>query len=83
MPSRKCLGCGVSFEKALLVRFVVKDGALCMVTGKDPGNGRGAYVCGNKKCAASAIDKKGAFARALKANSLKMPSTQEFLKLFK
>ncbi len=58
-PMRRCVGCGESKEKKELIR-VVKDteGQIHIdITGR--ANGRGAYICRDKKCLEQAIKRKG------------------------
>ena len=58
-PMRRCVGCGESKEKKELIR-VVRDteGQIHLdVTGR--ANGRGAYICRDKKCLEQAIKRKG------------------------
>lgn len=63
IPLRKCTGCGEMFDKRTLVRVVKSpDGEVSLdLTGKKAG--RGAYVCRNSDCLATARKKK-AFERA-------------------
>lgn len=64
IPMRKCIGCGDQKPKRELIRVVKnKDGEIFLdLTGK--ANGRGAYICKDRKCFDLAI-KKNAFNRAL------------------
>ena len=58
IPERKCVGCGVSKEKKLLIR-VVRDpsGSISLdATGKK--SGRGAYLCPDPTCLKKAIKSK-------------------------
>ncbi|MBE0450187.1 MAG: YlxR family protein [Clostridia bacterium] len=66
IPMRKCVGCGIQKPKKELIRVVKnKDGEVSVdFTGK--ANGRGAYICKDRKCFDLAI-KKNAFNRALES----------------
>lgn len=66
IPMRKCIGCGIQKPKKELIRVVKnKDGEVSVdFTGK--ANGRGAYICKERKCFDLAI-KKNAFNRALES----------------
>jgi predicted RNA-binding protein YlxR (DUF448 family) len=66
IPMRKCVGCGIQKPKKELIRVVKnKDGEVAVdFTGK--ANGRGAYICKDRKCFDLAI-KKNAFNRALES----------------
>jgi predicted RNA-binding protein YlxR (DUF448 family) len=66
IPMRKCIGCGVQKPKKELIRVVRnKEGEIFLdSTGK--ANGRGAYICNDRKCFDLAI-KKNAFNRALES----------------
>lgn len=66
IPMRKCIGCGIQKPKKELIRVVKnKDGEVSVdFTGK--ANGRGAYICKDRKCFDLAI-KKNAFNRALES----------------
>ena len=61
---RKCIACGEHKPKKELIRVVKsnEDEVTVDFTGK--ANGRGAYICNDKKCFELAI-KKNAFNRAL------------------
>ncbi len=63
IPMRKCIGCGLQRPKKELIRVVKnkEDEVFVDFTGK--ANGRGAYICPDKKCFDLAI-KKNAFNRA-------------------
>ena len=58
VPQRKCIGCRESFDKKSLIRIVKSpDGDISIdLTGKK--NGRGAYICKDKKCLELAFKKK-------------------------
>lgn len=64
IPMRKCIGCGEQKAKKELIRVVKnkEDEVLVDFTGK--ANGRGAYICNDKKCFDTAV-KRNAFNRAL------------------
>ena len=64
IPMRKCIACGEHKPKKELIRVVKsnEDEVTVDFTGK--ANGRGAYICNDKKCFELAI-KKNAFNRAL------------------
>ncbi|MBS7528010.1 MAG: uncharacterized protein PWP51_716 [Clostridiales bacterium] len=64
IPMRKCIGCGEQKPKKALIRIVKnKEGEVFVdFTGK--ANGRGAYICNDKKCFDTAA-KRNAFNRAL------------------
>ncbi len=66
IPMRKCIGCSIQKPKKELIRVVKnKDGEVSVdFTGK--ANGRGAYICKDRKCFDLAI-KKNAFNRALES----------------
>lgn len=57
-PTRKCLGCMISFPKKELVRIVrLPDGTVELdLTGKK--SGRGAYICKSSMCLKKAIKSK-------------------------
>jgi predicted RNA-binding protein YlxR (DUF448 family) len=58
LPVRRCIGCRESFDKKSLIRIVKEpEGTISIdLTGKK--NGRGAYICKNKKCLEMAFKKK-------------------------
>ena len=58
IPMRKCLGCGEMMPKKELIRAVRSpEGEVSLdLTGKK--NGRGAYICHNRKCLTMAIKAK-------------------------
>lgn len=61
---RKCIGCGEQKPKKELIRVVKnkEDEVSVDFTGK--ANGRGAYICNDRKCFDTAV-KRNAFNRAL------------------
>ena len=58
IPMRRCVGCGESRDKKLLVRVVrTPEGKITVdLTGK--ASGRGAYLCRNPECLRKAARKK-------------------------
>ncbi len=77
MPRRRGVGCGLVRDRSDLLRFVARD-ALLIMDRKDVLQGRGAYLCPDKNCFASARKRKGSFSRALKA-VVDIPEEEEFL----
>lgn len=65
VPIRTCVSCRESSDKKQLIRIVRRtDGEVAIdTTGKMPG--RGAYLCGSKRCLDTAI-KKNILGRALR-----------------
>ena len=49
VPMRKCVSCNERKEKKELIRVVVSDG-LTVIDKTQKQNGRGAYLCKDKKC---------------------------------
>ena len=74
-PQRSCLGCRISKDKSLLIRFVQTPEMEIMpdLDGKLPG--RGAYVCVNKRCLATAVEQRQ-FKRSFKHDVSVMPAEQ-------
>jgi hypothetical protein len=64
IPLRKCIGCGEQKPKKELLRVVKNKEGEIFVDFTGRANGRGAYICNDKKCFDAAIKKK-AFNRAL------------------
>jgi len=64
LPMRKCIGCGEQKPKKELIRVVKNKENEVFVDFAGKANGRGAYICKDKKCFDIAI-KKNAFNRAL------------------
>ena len=64
LPMRKCIGCGEQKPKKELIRVVKNKENEVFVDFTGKANGRGAYICKDKKCFDTAI-KKNAFNRAL------------------
>ena len=50
IPERKCVGCGVSKEKKLLIRVVRDPEGNVFLDGTGKKSGRGAYLCPNPAC---------------------------------
>ena len=61
---RKCIACGIQKPKKELIRVVKNNADEVSVDFTGKANGRGAYICNDKKCFELAI-KKNAFNRAL------------------
>ncbi len=64
IPMRKCIACGIQKPKKELIRVVKNNADEVSVDFTGKANGRGAYICNDKKCFELAI-KKNAFNRAL------------------
>lgn len=65
-PVRTCIGCRDIFEKKKVFRVAFYEDKISLdKSGR--ANGRGAYLCKNKKCVDAAFKKK-AFNRAFKKN---------------
>ncbi|WP_330364525.1 MULTISPECIES: RNase P modulator RnpM [unclassified Butyrivibrio] len=58
-PMRKCVGCGESKEKAMLIRVIRDTEGEIHLDPSGRANGRGAYVCKDSKCLEKAIKKRG------------------------
>ncbi len=58
-PMRRCVGCGISKEKNLLIRVVRDTEGNIHLDPTGRANGRGAYICRDEKCLEQAIKKKG------------------------
>ena len=58
-PMRKCVGCGESREKAMLIRVIRDTEGEIHLDPTGRANGRGDYVCRDVKCLEKAIKKKG------------------------
>lgn len=65
MPQRKCAGCFKSYDKNSLFRVVKAPDGTVLYDEKGNLDGRGVYVCTNKKCIEK-VHKSNAFGRALK-----------------
>ncbi len=68
VPIRTCLACGKKMAPQKLLRIASKDGAAPVVDEpktRRKGEGRGAYLCADKKCLERAVGKK-ALERSLK-----------------
>ena len=57
VPIRKCVSCNERREKKELIRVVVSDGEPVIDISQKQ-NGRGAYLCRDKKCISNAQKKK-------------------------
>ncbi|MCL2078406.1 MAG: YlxR family protein [Oscillospiraceae bacterium] len=64
-PLRMCLGCREMKTKNDLIRVVRAPGGSVELDALGKSNGRGAYVCKDKKCFAR-VQKSNALSRALK-----------------
>ncbi len=58
-PMRRCVGCGESKEKKELIRVVRDTDGQIHIDTTGRANGRGAYICRDKKCLEQAIKKRG------------------------
>ncbi|HCC07096.1 MAG TPA: DUF448 domain-containing protein [Clostridiales bacterium] len=67
VPLRKCLGCQAMKDKRELIRIVKPSEGDVFVDLNGKANGRGAYICKDKKCLNDAKKKK-VLERNLKAN---------------
>ena len=65
IPLRQCVGCRQLKEKPGLFRVIKTSGKEILLDPVHKLNGRGAYICKNPKCIASAKQKRG-LERALK-----------------
>lgn len=66
IPMRKCIGCGIQKPKKELIRVVKNKVGEVFVDFTGKANGRGAYICKDRKCFDLAI-KKNAFNRGLES----------------
>ncbi|WP_044913700.1 RNase P modulator RnpM [Butyrivibrio sp. WCE2006] len=66
-PMRRCVGCGESREKSMLIRVIRDTDGEIHLDSTGRANGRGAYVCRDIKCLEKAIKKKG-LERSLKVS---------------
>ena len=66
-PMRKCVGCGESREKAMLIRVIRDTNGEIHLDPTGRANGRGAYVCRDMGCLEKAIKRKG-LERSLKVS---------------
>ena len=64
-PRRTCVGCREVREKRRLVRLVRRPEGLVVVDRTGSAPGRGAYVCGNRRCVERLV-KSGRLAQAFK-----------------
>ena len=67
---RQCAGCGRRAAQRELVRFVAREGALCV---QPRGEGRGVYTCRDRACFEQAAARR-AFARVLRRPVTVAPS---------
>lgn len=74
-PQRSCLGCRVSKDKDLLLRFVLTPGMEILPDLESRLPGRGAYTCIDRRCLAAAIDLRQ-FKRSFKHDVSVMPAGQ-------
>lgn len=74
-PQRSCLGCRVSKDKNLLLRFVQTPEMEVLPDLDNRLPGRGAYTCVDKRCLAAAIDLRQ-FKRSFKHDVSVMPAAQ-------
>lgn len=74
-PQRSCLGCRVSKDKNLLLRFVQTPEMEILPDLEDRLPGRGAYTCIDKRCLSVAIEQRQ-FKRSFKHDVVVMPSEQ-------
>ena len=65
IPQRRCAGCYQSFDKNSLFKVVRTPGQVILFDEKGNLDGRGVYVCKNKKCIEK-VRKSNAFGRGLK-----------------
>ncbi len=78
IPERKCVACGEHFPQKTMIK-VTKSGDTFFIDETKKANGRGAYVCANRKCIELACTKKQ-FNRSFKA-SVPEEIYEELLKL--
>ncbi|MBI5969656.1 MAG: YlxR family protein [Deltaproteobacteria bacterium] len=62
---RTCLGCRAVKDKGALVRFTVCNEKI-LPDFKGCAPGRGVYICRDEGCVREALNKKGAFSKALR-----------------
>jgi predicted RNA-binding protein YlxR (DUF448 family) len=74
-PQRSCLGCRVSKDKSLLIRFVETPEKEIMPDLESRLPGRGAYTCIDKRCLAKAIEQRQ-FKRSFKHDVSVMQAEQ-------
>jgi len=74
-PQRSCLGCRVSKDKNLLLRFVLTPEMEILPDLENRLPGRGAYSCIDKRCLSAAIEQRQ-FKRSFKHDVSVMPSEQ-------
>ncbi len=74
-PQRSCLGCRISKDKSLLLRYVQTPEMEIMPDLESRLPGRGAYTCINRRCLAAAIEQRQ-FKRSFKHDVSVMPAEQ-------
>ena len=70
---RRCVGCGTSMEKDMLVRIVRGLDGEIHVDFSGKANGRGAYICKNSECLDRAFKRRGfekSFKEAISAETI-------------
>ncbi len=78
VPMRRCVGCGAKHPKRSLIRFV-RDREAGIVP--DPAarrEGRGAYLCRERRCVEKAVAR-GGLVRALKCPGTRTPSAEDLV----
>jgi uncharacterized protein len=78
IPLRTCIGCRKKRPASEMLRFKVVGDLVVPAVNKDSLPGRGCYICPEEHCVTAAL-KKGRIARALRKNSVILPSTEELL----
>ena len=74
-PQRSCLGCRISKDKNLLLRFIQTPEMEIFPDLENRLPGRGAYTCTNKRCLATAVEQRQ-FKRSFKNDVSVMPADQ-------
>ncbi len=59
VPMRRCVGCGISFEKSGMIRIRKDAAGRIYIDHEMNGAGRSAYICNKKECLEAAVKKKG------------------------
>lgn len=67
-PIRTCVGCGAKRVQSEMLRIAARNGGAACLDETQRGEGRGAYLCREKKCAEAAW-KRRAIERSLKLKS--------------
>jgi uncharacterized protein len=78
IPLRTCIGCRNKRPASEMLRFKLVGDSVVPAANKDSLPGRGCYICPEVHCVAAAL-KKGRIARALRKNSVILPSMEELL----